>query len=724
MIMKNFKIFLGITFFFSMPLHSQSGILKGKILNKSGEPIQSVNVIVKELSIGDASDENGNYKIANLSFGKYNVKFSSIGFKEKTEPILINKEITELNVTMFESAIETDNVVVTASKYEQQLNELPVSAELMSKNYLDKKDFTKLDDALRYVPGVHFTLDQVSIRGSSGYSRGAGTRVLTAIDGIPIYTADTGEIIWEVIPVHEIKKIEVIKGASSSIYGSNAIGGVINVITNDIPDEPITYFKMFGGVYDSPKYDVWDWSQQYRKFNVITLGHANKIENFGYSFSLKRLENEGYRQNDFYKRYIAYLKFNYKFSPTGFVKFFANHYDQEKGDFLYWRNSYQALTPRDEDLGQKVFSNRTMLGVLASDLISNELIWNFKSSYYRNFWKDETSSKNNSTSHLIRNEAAVTYSGFENFISIFGIDVSNGKVESNIFSNPTSIASAVYLQSEYSGIADLHLTGGVRYDLNKINTLKSSSAISPKIGVNYKISNSLILRSSAGTAFRAPSLAEVFTSTTASGITIKPNPSLVSETNYSFEIGFKFFPLEKYQLDVAAFHNEFDNLIEPGIDPADGKVRFDNVSGAKIQGVEFTSSLPLYFDDLNLSLNYLYLNTRDYNKATALKYRPRHTASASLNYLFSIFETGFDFRYWQKVEQIDWELIQLGLVPDGEKRVDVYVADFRIIAPFEVFKHPFRCALNINNLFNYTYVEMIGNLSPIRNISLSLETKF
>ncbi len=719
------KIFLFFfMIIFSSSALSQTGILHGKILNKSGEPIQSVNVIVKELGIGAASDANGNYKIANIPFGKYTVRFSSIGFKERNESVVINKEITEVNITMFESAIVTDNVVVTASKYEQQINELPVSAEVLGKNFLAKKDFTKLDDALRYAPGVHFTLDQVSIRGSSGYSRGAGTRVLTAIDGIPIYTADTGEIIWEVIPVHEIERIEIIKGASSSIYGSNAIGGVINVITNEIPDEPLTYFKMLGGMYDSPKYAEWDWSKQYRRFNVLTLGHANKIDNIGYSFSLKRLENDGYRQNDFYKRYIAYMKVHFKFSPTGAIKFFANHYDQTKGDFLYWKNSYQALTPRDEDLGQHVFSNRTMLGVLVSDVITNELIWNFKSSYYRNSWEDETTSKNNSTSHLFRNEASITYSGFENFISIFGLEISNGKVESNIFGSPTSLAPAVYLQTEYSGITDLHLIAGVRYDLNKINTLSSSSAISPKIGMNYKISEKLFLRSSAGTAFRAPSLAEVFTSTTASGITIKPNPALVSEKNYSFEIGAKYLPLENLTIDVAAFHNEYDNLIEPGIDPADGKVRFDNVSGAKIQGVEFTSSFPLYFEDLNLSLNYLYLNTRDYAKATVLKYRPRHTASASLNFVYSFIETGFDFRFWKKVEQIDFELIQLGLVPDGEKRVDVYVADFRIAAPFTLFKQGFKATLNINNLANYTYVEMIGNLSPIRNISLSLETKF
>jgi outer membrane cobalamin receptor len=69
------------------------------------------------------------------------------------------------------------------------------------------------------VPGVNLVDDQLSIRGSSGYSRGAGARVLMAIDGLPFYTGDTGEIIWEAVPVNEIETVEIIKGASSSLYG-------------------------------------------------------------------------------------------------------------------------------------------------------------------------------------------------------------------------------------------------------------------------------------------------------------------------------------------------------------------------------------------------------------------------------------------------------------------------------------------------------------------------
>ena len=108
-----------------------------------------------------------------------------------------------------------------------------------------KKNISNLENALRYVPGVNMTEDQISIRGSSGYSRGAGSRVLLALDGIPFYTGDTGETIWEMIPTAVIKRVEIIKGAASSLYGSTAIGGVINVITNDIPKNPPTFFKVF-----------------------------------------------------------------------------------------------------------------------------------------------------------------------------------------------------------------------------------------------------------------------------------------------------------------------------------------------------------------------------------------------------------------------------------------------------------------------------------------------
>ena len=119
-----------------------------------------------------------------------------------------------------------------------------------------QRNSTSLDDALRYVRGVNMTGTQVNIRGSSGYSLGAGSRVLMLLDGIPFFAGDTGELNFEAIPMGQVDRIEVVKGASSALYGSNALGGVINIITKPIPETPETIVRTYGGMYNRPTYSM------------------------------------------------------------------------------------------------------------------------------------------------------------------------------------------------------------------------------------------------------------------------------------------------------------------------------------------------------------------------------------------------------------------------------------------------------------------------------------
>jgi iron complex outermembrane receptor protein len=288
----SFSIFV---FLINLNLPAQTFEIKGTITDFLGNPLPRVNVIVIETKTGDATDLEGNYSIKNVSPGTYTIEFSIIGYEtNRMTNILVENQSVVLNTILKEKPVESEQVIVTASKYEQKISELPVSAEVMDAESISKKNFTDLEDVLRYVPGVNMTDDQISIRGSSGYSRGAGSRVLLAIDGIPFYTGDTGETIWEVIPLTVLRRIEIIKGAASSLYGSTAIGGVINVITKDISPKPSVYLKTFLGFYDEPAHDEWDWSGKVRLFNGETISHSNRFGDFGFSASFTRLEDLGY----------------------------------------------------------------------------------------------------------------------------------------------------------------------------------------------------------------------------------------------------------------------------------------------------------------------------------------------------------------------------------------------------------------------------------------------
>ncbi len=719
------RILLLIFSLFTIAVAAQDFSISGKVTDSNGQILAGVNVILSDKNLGTNTDVYGFYRIPNLAPGIYSLEFSMVGYKKviKDQVVISNNSIT-LNVELEETLIQSEQIVITAGKHEQKISELPVSTVVLNDKQITDRNFISLDQAMRYAPGVSVNQDQISIRGSSGYSKGAGTRVLVAIDGIPLYTGDTGEIIWEIIPVTEFNRIEIIKGAASSLYGSTAIGGVINIITREIPQQPYTYFKSYIGAYDKPSHKEWDWSGEYRTFNGLTLTHSQRVGKFGFTISGTRTENLSYKQSDFVKRYTGYLKTTYSFDTSNTLTFLANGLTQNRGNFLYWKNTRSALQPRDIDQGQRVFSDRYMLGLIYNNVVSPDLSVISKFSYYNTHWSDQTESNDDSRASLVRGEVQSTYNFNKNLYWVSGVEGSYGNVKSNIFSNPSSAGFGIYSQIDWKFDFPLLISAGARFDFSELDSMDRFSSFSPKIGLNFKLSETTILRASAGKGFRAPTLAEAFTSTSASGVVIKPNPSLTPEYNFSFEFGINQVCYDNLILDVSAFQNEFYDFIEPGIDLSDGRVFFDNVTRARIQGLETTLNYELFNSSLKLNLNHIYLWARDLDKNKMLKYRPRHTFYASAIYNIDAFEFESDFRFWSRVEEFDTELVDLGVVAEGDKRVPVYVWDARLGYSFIAFRLPLKLNLNANNLLNYNYVEIIGNLSPIRNISLSLEVIF
>ncbi|GAB4295639.1 MAG: hypothetical protein Kow0098_18100 [Ignavibacteriaceae bacterium] len=695
--------------------------ISGLIRDTTGNPIPGVNITIQDSDIGTASLNDGSFIIKGLTSGKYLLRFSAVGYADYRVTVNIVNKSEILNVTLSEQAIETPQVIVTAGKYEQNLKELTVSADIISSDLIRQKNFTNLEDALRYVPGINMTDDQISIRGSGGYSRGAGSRALLALDGLPFYTGDTGETIWEIIPVNSIKRVEIIKGAASSLYGSTAIGGVINVLTRSPVDGPETSVKSFIGVYDKPYYSEWDWSDKLRFFNGQTVSHTNHLNDFYFTIALTRLESEGYKQNGFYHKYNTFIKGLYKFSPASELTLLINTFNKKTGDFIYWKNSRNALVPPDEDQGQRIETNRYLFGAIYKNILNDDFFFTIRSSYYLNNWNDNSESLNSSNSGIFRNEIQSHLALNEKLILISGVEGTYSNVTSSLFGNRNGYSLGAYTQADLRFDFPLMISAGVRYDYNSLDSLSASDALSPKVGLNFKLTDQLILRSSFGTGFRAPTSAEAFTSTSSGGITVKPNPAIKPETNFTFEAGINYNPVPEVTLDAAVFHNEYYDFIEPGIDSGDGLVIFGNLTHARIQGAELNLELPLIFN-IYLSAGYTYLYARDVNAGLSLKYRPKHTVYSSLSFQNEIISLGLDFRYWTKVERIDEELS--AIIPDAELRSDVKVVDFRAAYNFSFIDLPLNVLLNVNNIFNYNYVELIGNVEPIRNYSLTLEIIF
>ena len=170
------------------------------------------------------------------------------------------------------------------------------------------------------------------------------------------------------------------------------------------------------------------------------------------------------------------------------------------------------------------------------------------------------------------------------------------------------------------------------------------------------------------------------------------------------------------------FQSDFENLIESGF-TAQFQGQFSNVTRARIQGVEASARLALLDNALLVDVGYTYISPKDRTKNDILKYRPRHLLYANGLTQFGMFSVGVDFRFISRVERIDEEFVTLGIVKNGDQRVAAYVTDLRLGADLSKISFPLTIQLNINNIFQYNYVELIGNIAPPRTMVLTLEAK-
>jgi len=680
----------------------------------------------------------GSFSFAKLEKNVYKIAVSMIGFRAFSEKLKLDT-MAQKRITIFLQPlpVQTEQVVVTASKREQSLAEVPVSISLLSSSEIERRNNLSLDDALRYVPGVNFVQDQVNIRGSSGFAYGIGSRVLLLIDGIPLLSGDTGGANWESIPMEDIDHLEVVKGAGSALYGSSALGGVVDVITKNNLDASSTNVKLYGGLYEQPRYSGWQWSSKPRFFQGASISHSFAsgelgLGDFGLTTSLIYKKDDGYIENDGFDNLNFFIKSAGTIGENQTLKIFGNVFTQHTGSFLWWKDLNHALQPPDGSLGEWVNSTRANLAWIYTNIVSSKFLYAVRGSYYFNYWYDNFGkpqgqaanvSGDTSTSNLGYLEFQGTWKADSMTILTFGTEVEPDFINSNLFSTKEGSGGAVYFQGERK-LDQWRTTIGARYDYEKIRGKQEFNQFNPKLGLVYDLGSESSLRASLGTGFRAPSLSELYSNTSTGGVIIVPNPDLLPETSLSGEIGARI-PVSWYGLvDASVFQSDYWNMIEPEFDTLTEQIKFENVTRARIQGYEIDISSNVGTNFLTLNASYTYIYPRDISDSTVLKYRSREIFYASADFSYSLFRASIDFRYLSKFENYDQELVQLGIMKDGDQRVPIYVTDVRAGVDLTSVGCPLEVSLVVNNAFEYYYVEMIGNVAPIRNYSVVVTMKF
>lgn len=677
---------------------SDHGIVYGLITDsETGEPLALAHVKLSPLNSGSVSDEDGRYELSPVPQGLYSLQISSLGYNSVIQDsIEINSgDRLEFNFTMELTSIKTDEVVVTAARRAQAMSLAPASVATISTSEIKSQNLQTFDQAFDGLTGVQVTrssgsnVQALSIRGASEVAGGGiGNRVLLLIDGRPSLSPESGGALWNLVPLLSVERIEVVKGAYSSLFGSSAMGGVVNVITKNPGENSHTSGHFNYGFYNRPpvnsEYDVIG------KYYTAEMSHSGSAGKWKYVVDAGRKSNDGNRQksafelNHIFSKIIYQPNFRDKLTLTG-------NFNQIKNDApATWLNSRLAYTVAPHRLDDYQAKKEYSADLNYQSLRSGNLKYNGRLYYYRNFsffsFNDDPENKTDSNVNFgkqtVDEETVLTDrigTAFQidyhvpNHYLIAGFDLKSdfvdGRPDTVLYGRHRSTSAGIYVQDEIPLGKKIISTVGLRYDYFYLNTAFNESNFSPKLAMVYQHSENLSLRFLYAKAFRNPSMAERFIKfEQGGGLRFEPNADLRAEKlTTSLELGSIYRIGNAVTIDVALFHNRYKDLISfQQLPVPNGGLLYKviNLNKAVMQGFEFN----LRFRPAGIlhgSLGYTYLDARDVSDKRFndyLAYKIKHSINSTVGFRFKSISANFTGRYRSAIKEV---FIYPGSEPDG-----------------------------------------------------------
>ena len=736
---------------FSFILFAQKQVIvKGKISDlKTGKPLSEVYIIHKNNQLS-TTDTKGNFQFKTQA-GQIELTFRLIAYKTLTKKYFLKEnDSLILNIQLQPTENQLSEIIISANRKAQRIADLTVSISMIKPEYILQNNLINANELINQVSGIEIIDGQASIRGGSGYSYGAGSRVLTLIDGLPILSADAGNIKWQFLPMENINSIEIIKGASSVLYGSSALNGIINFRTAEAKTTPSNKYSVQVGLYDKPQQKSWIWWDNPIFFQNISISHLKKYGNTDVVLSSAFQNNPGYRKlnKEQLFRFNAKIKHYSKKNPAINFGFALNSGYTTKTDFVLWENADNGALKQDTATASKLKGSFLTFDPFLS-IRHNKFKHNLRIHLQYSNNSFTKNSQNNSQAISLYCEYQFLWNFNNKFNIISGISETNSKVISKFYNNHTGLNFAIFLQTEYNPIEKIKINGGLRFEYNAYDGVSDKLVPVFRAGLNYKAAQYTFIRASFGQAYRYPSIAEKFAATTLGAVKIFPNLEIRPETGWTSEIGIKQMLLIanwKAQADVSFFYSENTDMIEYlfGLFP-DQKTglmglgfKAHNLENSRVYGIEPQLSVTKQLDKIKLILNfgYTYMYPVEFNKYSSknsdvyLKYRSKHSFKANSIINYNKFQFGLNAFYKSKTLNIDnvflnastRELLLPGFYDYWQKNNTAYII-FDMNLAYKL-KKTLRLSFSVKNLTNQEYMGRPGDIRPQRNYRLQLSGNF
>lgn len=692
---------------------------------KNNEPIQGASVRLRETNIGCTTNQNGEFVLQNIPNGKHILRVSRMDYGTISQEV--NQEKSGMIIKLGDNPINLNQVVITGTGTHHHLKDSPVPVEVITQKEIQQANAASVEDALqKLVPSISFQSTSMS---NNIYMNGlSGKYVLVMINGRKVAGDTSGNIDFSRINLARVKRIEILKGAASALYGSDAMAGVINIIMDDDARDLInvmsdTRISSHGRLTESANADVnagWFSSHtSYQRQQSDGWKLSNYEESNGELIETDKQPVYHWFSNDISQNFTFRITEKLTFDIFGTYSTYENDrapvvkYNIEHKTYQYG-GSAKYMLPHSSYLefganttNYRSFQNYTdKSGSYKAGDSMNSKNQDYTNAYLKSVLKL-------SNYHLLNIGLDYTYDGLKSTAT------------SNLgdMKDRSMYTLALYAQDEIKLLQNLSTVIGFRYIYHE--TFKSR--FNPKVSVMYKLGE-FNLRASYASAFRAPTLQQLY------AISEKSNKITVGSTNLDPESS-NFYNLNaeynnKYiSASVSFYQNDIRNLIDykdmelTAEDHENGIISrkaYANIGKARIQGIDlgFTARPGAGF---SFGASYNYTHAKDCISDSPLERSVRHSAT---------FNAG-----WNKT----WDIYTLNVNVFGRYQGSRYSKTYDSAPAFQTWdlmtRHVVRLkaftlepGLGIENIFNYRddrpYNSHYATINPGRSFVASLLVRF
>jgi vitamin B12 transporter len=598
---------------------------------------------------------------------------NSINQEEKK---LSDKEIKEEKESS-EFGEDVEQIIVTATRTETPISQLPDSVTVITAKQIAQQKATTVFEALRSVPGLNIRKSGGIGRLTNVTIRGSGTnQVLVMIDGVQVNSPTTGSFDFSNLTTDNLERIEVVRGPQSTLYGSDAMGGLINIVTKKGKGKP-----KFGirSEFGAPE----------RTFNE-SVSSSGSTEKFHYSVDLSRVDSDGRGADDDYEKTNISSRLGYKLNKKIDFETTMRYNDSKVGiDDGAFRSDPNRFSEND-DFNMNAICNHSVTDWWSQRLKFSVADSGSRSIDHPNPGTSETRSRFRLDSQIYTGEWQHTlkYKDIDTFV--VGFEFEDQEADNRSF-DVAIINRGWYFQNQLKLWDRFFFNAGLRIDDNN----RYGKDVNPKLSMAYHLKETdTKFKANWGKGFRGPTLNDLFWPDFG-------DPTLEPEESESYDIGFEQYLFEDTVFfGITYFKNRFSNLIQWAPDMT-GTWRPQNLSSVRTEGIE-AEAVVKPFKGLTLRGTFTKTSTRDASHKELIR-QPRTQGSFNINYTFlEIFNINLDDTIVSHSRA--GSNIRGKRTNDGHNKLDVALT-------YDYSKH-FQFYARVENMLNENFDEILGFQAP------------